>query len=78
MLRTKGKIVEISNRDKVIARFSRELDLETEVKDKRNRTIGKISWIFGPVDDPYYEINTSSYGRNRLALDGDALYAEEE
>lgn len=77
-MRSKGQIVEISNRDKIIARFSRELYIGTKVKDKRNKTIGEVSWKFGPAEDPYYEISPLKQGRNRLALDGDVIYAEEE
>ena len=76
-MRLKGKVVEISNRDNIIARFSREVPVGVEVKDKRNKTIGKVSWIFGPVDDPYFEIQPTEK-RIRLAIDGDVIYAEEE
>ncbi len=77
-MRINGKVVTLQGRDKIIARFSKSLKLGAKVFDKRNRELGKIEWIFGPVDYPYYEIKANTNYIRRLSISEQNIYAEEE
>ncbi len=77
-MRTEGYIDSISNGGKIIARFPFKVNLNTPVKDIRNKTIGKIDWIFGPVDEPYFEIEPFDKSQKTLSLIGTKIYVEED
>ncbi|MFW6141430.1 MAG: Gar1/Naf1 family protein [Candidatus Saliniplasma sp.] len=77
-LRTHGRVVSVVGRDKIIARFSKGLDIGSNIYDKRKTRIGQIRWIFGPVDDPYYEIESEIPDMKRLSIINEKLYSEEE
>ena len=77
-MRIEGYIDSISNEGKLIARFSRKVDLNNSVKDTRNNKVGKIDWIFGPVDKPYYEIYPFKKSQKTLSLIGNKIYVEED
>ncbi|MFO7793251.1 MAG: hypothetical protein R6W73_09800 [Candidatus Saliniplasma sp.] len=76
-LKIYGKVMNFQGRDKMIAKFSRSLEISSSIFDNRNREIGEIEWIFGPVDDPYYEIKTQNEMK-RLSMINQKIYAEEE
>ncbi len=76
-LKVNGNVVALNNKNKIIGRFSSEINLGSKIFDNRNRLIGEVEWIFGPVDDPFYEINT--YGKKmRLSISDTKLFAEED
>ena len=77
-MRIEGYIDSISQNGKIIARFPRMVSLNTPVKDIRNKTIGKIDWIFGPIDKPYFEIVPQNKSQKTLSLIGNKLYLEED
>ncbi|MFP4051960.1 MAG: H/ACA ribonucleoprotein complex subunit GAR1 [Thermoplasmata archaeon] len=77
-MRTEGYIDSISDNGKIIARFPASVNSNTLVKDIRNKTIGKIDWIFGPVDEPYYEIEPLNKSQKTLSLIGNKIYVEED
>jgi len=76
-LKVNGSVVALNNKDKLIAKFSREMDIGSEIFDNRNQKIGEIKWIFGPYDDPFYEIQTHGT-KMRLSISNKILYAEED
>ena len=77
-MRTEGYIDSISNEGKIIARFPTHVNLNTPVKDIRNKKIGKIDWIFGPIDKPYFEIEPLNKSQKTLSLIGSTIYVEED
>ncbi len=77
-MRIEGYIDSISHDGKIIARFPRMISLNTPVKDIRNKKIGKIDWIFGPVDEPYFEIEPQNKSQKTLSLIGNKVYLEED
>ena len=77
-MRTQGTIVSIVGRDKIIARFSNDLDVGSSIYDKRKAKIGQVEWIFGQVNNPYYEIKCEGRNIKRLSMMREELYAEEE
>lgn len=77
MSRLEGKVITVTNRDNIIARFSKEIPIGSRVVDNRNKSIGTIKGIFGPVDDPYYEIDPFDRDKH-LTMKDMKLYLEEE
>ena len=77
-MRTEGYIDSISQNGKIIARFPKMVSLNTPVNDIRNKKIGKIEWIFGPVDEPYFEIEPYNKSQKTLSLIGNKIYVEED
>ena len=77
-MRIDGKVITVDRRDDIVARFSRPINPGSEIFNKRRQKIGEVSWIFGPVDDPYYEIKINKPRFKRLSISKEELYAEEE
>lgn len=78
MSRFEGEIVTITRTEEIIARFPISVSVGTEVIDNRNKPVGVIKNIFGPVDDPYYEIESVMKRDKRLSITGKKLYVEED
>ena len=78
MSRFEGEIVSITRTEEIIARFPISVSVGTEVIDNRNTPVGVIKNIFGPVDDPYYEIESEMKRDKRLSITGKKLYVEED
>lgn len=77
-MRTEGYVDSISQEGKIMARFPKMVSLNTSVKDIRNKKIGEIDWIFGPVDKPYFEIDPYNKSKKTLSLIGSKIYVEED
>lgn len=73
-----GKIDKISHRGKIIARFPRAVSIGSEVIDNKSKKVGTVTWVFGPVDRPYVEINPVSKTHTRFSSLGREIYTEEE
>ena len=78
MPRTEGEIITLTNRDEIIARFSTKMEVGTSVIDNTNKKVGTINDIFGPVKDPYYQIESTKKREKRISMLGKKLYVEEE
>jgi len=61
-----GKVETLSRRGRIIARFPRPVEIGDNVCDARNKEMGKVSWVFGPVGSPFVEIEPSEEIKRRL------------
>lgn len=52
----------------LIARFPKIPQIGASVFDDKNKLIGKVGWIFGPVEDFYVEIKLDIDSKTRLTL----------
>jgi len=76
-LRYKGEITRVTDEGDMIGRFTHVPEMGTAVLDKRKRTIGKVTWIFGPVERPFVEIKTNNDSRKRVSILNEPIYVEE-
>jgi len=76
-LKIEGEIENISHRGKIIARFSKIPEIGAYVFDNKNKRIGEVCWIFGPVQDPLIEIELDVDPRKRLTMMRKRIYVEE-
>ncbi|MFP4001248.1 MAG: Gar1/Naf1 family protein [Candidatus Natronoplasma sp.] len=76
-MKIEGEIESISHREKLIARFSKTPESGARVFDNKSKLIGKVGWIFGPVDDPYVEVKLKDDPKKRLTMMNGKIYAEE-
>jgi RNA-binding protein len=53
--KAKGKVLHLSKSGKLIVRGTRKTGIGNIVRDK-NKKIGKVYDVFGPVDSPYLSI----------------------
>jgi len=77
-LRIEGKVHTISNRGDIVARFPTYIPKHSVVLDVKRKEIGKVSWVFGPVDSPYIEITPKQKILRPLAMIGRSVFVEEE
>lgn len=77
-MRLKGKIHTISNRGKIVARFPCHVSKESVVFDNRRNELGRVSWVFGPVDEPYVEVTPKAKLKRPLTMIGRSVFVEEE
>ncbi len=77
-MRIEGNVECVSHRGKIIARFPSTVETGSEVIDNRNKKVGTVSWIFGPVDSPYTEIEPPEGYRTRFSLAEKKIYVEED
>lgn len=61
----------------MIARFPFTPEVGSPVVDKKKETIGKVSWIFGPTENPYVEIKLNRDPKKRLSILNEEVYVEE-
>ena len=78
MSRFEGEFITLTRTEGIIARFPKTVSIGTEIVDNRNNKIGRINRIFGPVDDPYYEIEPEKKRDKRLSINRKKLYVEED
>ncbi len=76
-MRTEGNIMCVTDQGELIARFPKTPKMGSPVLDKKKKIIGKISWIFGPADDPYVEIKLNKEPKKRLSILNENIYVEE-
>ncbi len=76
-MKIKGKIETVSDNGDLIARFPQIPQIGASVFDNKNKLIGKVGWIFGPVEDPYVEIKPEIDPKNRLTMIRERIYVEE-
>ncbi len=76
-MKNRGEVVRITSEGDIIGRFSTPLEVGTKIMDKRKKNIGKVTWIFGPVDDPFLEIKTHFEPHRRISISNEPIYAEE-
>ncbi len=76
-MRSEGNIRCITDQGDVIARFPHTPMMGSPVLDKKKNKIGEVSWIFGPVADPYVEIKLENEPKKRLSILNDKIYVEE-
>jgi len=76
-LKIEGEIESISHREKIIARFSKIPGIGANVFDNKNKLIGEVDWIFGPVEDPFVEVKLNVNPRKRLTMMREKIYVEE-
>lgn len=76
-MKIEGEIESISHRDKIVARFSNIPEPGARVFNNKNKLIGEVGWIFGPVDDPFVEVKLNVDPRKRLTMMREKLYVEE-
>jgi len=76
-LKIEGKIETISDHGEVIARFPKIPQIGASVFDNKNKLIGEVGWIFGPVEDPFVEIKLDIDPKNRLTMIRERIYVEE-
>jgi len=76
-LKIEGKIETISDSREIIARFPKIPQIGASVFDNKNKLIGEVGWIFGPVEDPFVEIKLDIDPKNRLTMIRERIYVEE-
>ncbi len=72
-----GNIETVSDHGEIIARFPEMPKIGALVFDNKNELIGKVGWIFGPVEDPYVEIKLDIDPKKRLTMIKEKIYVEE-
>ncbi|MFO8110519.1 MAG: hypothetical protein R6U17_08410 [Thermoplasmata archaeon] len=77
-MRIEGKVHTISNRGEIIARFPSHVSKRSTVLDNRRNKVGKISWVFGPVDAPYVEVSPKKTMKRPLTMIGRPVFVEED
>ena len=76
-MKIEGKIETVSEHGEIIARFPKIPKIGASVFDNKNELIGKVGWIFGPVEDPYVEIKLDIDPKHRLTMMREKIYVEE-
>lgn len=77
VLRTEGEIVARTEGDKIIARFAEEVETGVKIIDNRGQGFGQVNEIFGPVDDPYVEIQMADDRSLRHSMLDKKIYTED-
>ncbi len=72
-----SRIYRVSDNEDLIARFPKIPQIGASVFDNKNKLIGKVGWIFGPVEDPYVEIKPEIDPKNRLTMMREKIYVGE-
>ena len=69
-----GTVSEITSDGRAVVQTTKPPDMGGPVFDTRNRRIGKIVRIFGPVDRPFVSIQVED---TSISLAGTELYTQE-
>ncbi|QLH74857.1 MAG: H/ACA RNA-protein complex protein Gar1 [Methanomassiliicoccales archaeon] len=75
-MRFLGNVQEVSFDGKLIVRGSFAPQSHSRVVDNRQRPVGKVARVFGPVEAPYVTVEPTG-GSSLLSAIGKQLYVEE-
>ncbi len=76
-MKVEGDVKSVVDKTTLITKFQVVPELGTTILDKKKKEIGKVTWIFGPTQDPYIEVNLHSDTKKRLSILNEKLYLEE-
>jgi len=76
-LKIEGKIETVSGSEELITRFPETPPIGASVFNNKNKFVGEVKWIFGPVEDPYVEIKLDAELKNKLTMLDERIYVEE-
>ena len=73
-----GKVVNVINRDVMVARFSQGIPRGTKIVDNRKQQLGTALSLMGPLDNPFVEIRVKGNQLNPISMMEKSVYAEVE
>lgn len=76
-MKVEGDVKSVVDKTTLITKFQVVPEVGATILDKKKKEIGEVTWIFGPTQDPYIEVNLHSDTKKRLSILNEKLYLEE-